>query len=124
MPDIKALREAVKNCDASAALNALPALLDEVEARRDNDVRGMCIIEAAIRSPSIAHYMSHWEGRCLKAETALAAVRGRVCGTCRYTFEPSDCERLSCELASTDVTYIYCETFGFTCGAWAAKEQA
>ena len=34
MPDIKALREAVKNCDASAALNALPALLDELEAAR------------------------------------------------------------------------------------------
>ena len=35
MPDIKALREAAKNCDASAALNALPALLDELERLRE-----------------------------------------------------------------------------------------
>ena len=118
MPDIKALREAVKNCDASAALNALPALLDEVEARRDNDVRGMCIIEAAIRSPSIAHYMSHWEGRCLKAETALAAVRGRVCGTCRHQRANSVDYYPYCGHVP-----ISCATVNFTCGAWAAKEQ-
>jgi hypothetical protein len=58
-----------------ALRNAAPALLDELEACRDNDVRGMCIIEAAIRSPSIAHYMSHWEGRCLKAEAEVDAKR-------------------------------------------------
>jgi len=55
----------------SALVNAAPALLDELASLRDNDVRGTCIIEAAIRSPSIAHYMSHWEGRCLKAEADL-----------------------------------------------------
>jgi len=41
MPDIKALREAVKNCDASAALNALPALLDELEAVRATIAKGL-----------------------------------------------------------------------------------
>jgi hypothetical protein len=83
IPNIPALREAVAKYEAwkqndDAGFNelidlcdALPTLLDELETLRDNDVRGMCIIEAAIRSPSIAHYMSHWEGRCLKAEADL-----------------------------------------------------
>ena len=81
--NLPALREAVAKYEAwkqndDAGFNelidlcdALPTLLDELETLRDNDVRGMCIIEAAIRSPSIAHYMSHWEGRCLKAEADL-----------------------------------------------------
>ena len=55
----------------SDLVGAAPALLDELASLRDNDVRGRCIIEAAIQSPSIAHYMSHWEGRCLKAEADL-----------------------------------------------------
>jgi hypothetical protein len=41
---------------------------------RDNDVRGMNSVEAAVRSPSILDYMNHWEGRCLKAEAKLAAL--------------------------------------------------
>ena len=67
-----------------ALRNAASALLDELEATRrelrDNDVRGMCIIEAAVRSPSISDYMNHWEGRCLKAEADLAAARAVLDG--------------------------------------------
>jgi predicted nuclease with TOPRIM domain len=52
-------------------------------ALKDNDVRGMNIIEAAVRSPSISDYMNHWEGRTLKVEAALGQgqieLAHRVC---------------------------------------------
>ena len=32
------------------------------------------IIEIAVRNPSVANYMEHWEGRAIKAEQALAAL--------------------------------------------------
>ena len=34
-----------------------------------------CFIEVAVRNPSVADHMKHWEGRAIKAETELAATR-------------------------------------------------
>ena len=56
------------------------------------------------------------------AGRVMAARHAQTCATCEHSFEPSDCTRLSCALASTDVTYIYCETFGYTCGSWQLQE--
>jgi hypothetical protein len=58
--------------DADAGLKA--ELATARRELRDNDVRGMNSVEAAVRSPSILDYMNHWEGRCLKAEAKLAAL--------------------------------------------------
>jgi len=33
------------------------------------------IIEVAARNPNVAEYVKHWEGRALKAESAIAAAR-------------------------------------------------
>ena len=33
------------------------------------------IIEVAVRNPSVSEYMEHWEGRALKAEASLAAIK-------------------------------------------------
>jgi hypothetical protein len=98
--------------------SALPALLDELEAARANysDIAELLFGEAEYEHDDVRL-------RVVAILDELEALKARTCATCRHAFEPSDCERLSCELASTDVTYIYCETFGFTCGAWAAKEQ-
>lgn len=34
-----------------------------------------CIIEVAVDNPSVSHYMSHWEGRALKAESQVAEAQ-------------------------------------------------
>jgi hypothetical protein len=45
------------------------------------------IVEVAVRNPSVAEYMRHWEDRAIKAESALASLPSTgVKGYC------SDCE--------------------------------
>jgi hypothetical protein len=57
-----------------------------------------------------------------RAEAALAEMRGRTCATCKHlrVFDPAwYCGQLSEGVCGG----IRCQQVGFTCGAWAAKEQ-
>lgn len=61
-------------------LAAIRTLREERDGlRHDNDMltRGG-IIEVAVRNPSVADYMTHWEGRAETAEAALAELRSRT----------------------------------------------
>ena len=84
MPGIKALREAVKNCDASAALNALPALLDELETLRQrvNEDNEVCLCGC----PPDAHECYEEDGESCENETHTCL---RVCRSVAAEFEAS-----------------------------------
>lgn len=58
---------------ARLELTRLRTALAEVE-RENAQWRTWGIVEVAIRNPSVADYMNHWEARAEKAETALAAA--------------------------------------------------
>ena len=90
-----------------------------VRELRQNDVRGMNIVEAAVRSAPISDYINHWEGRCLKAESALAALKGRTCDKCKWQHPefPNVCTN-----DNLHGNWLSCKDLGFTCGTWAAKE--
>ena len=36
------------------------------------------IIEVAVRNPSVAEYMAHWEGRALQAEAEISSLRAKL----------------------------------------------
>jgi hypothetical protein len=113
-----------------AALKA--DLAAAVRDLQQNDVRGMNVIEAAVRSAPISDYIDHWEGRCLKAEAELDALKEKVCDTCQHRFvgmAPTGRPHFTyCKLTKVPVpelgtqTYVMCVVMGNTCGAWAAKE--
>jgi hypothetical protein len=59
---------------------AIPSETPELDRLRDEveTLTTAGIIEVAVRNPSVAEYMRHWEGRAEKAEAALeAAIRER-----------------------------------------------
>ena len=119
MPDIKALREAVKNCDASAALNALPALLDELEAARANysDIAELLFGEAEYEHDDVRL-------RVVAILDELEALKARTCATCRRRW-PREGGLDLCGKASIyghSVAQVACQQMGNTCGAWTAKE--
>jgi hypothetical protein len=68
----------IPNCgdlrDAASALSSLSLRVEELEAEVHN-CRTWGIIEVAIRNPSVADYMSHWERRAEKAEAELTRLR-------------------------------------------------
>lgn len=118
-------------CDPelSAYGQAVQTIAAEVRRLRDNDVRTINIVEAAVRSPSISDYVEHWEGRCLKAESDLAARREQRCETCRHqTIHPYRSNDPFCALTRmTDgvhptVTTVPCRFLGGGCLAWARRE--
>lgn len=63
------------NQRANAAEDALARARAEVEQLKRYDVRGMCVVEAATLSRSIADYVEHWEGRTLKAEAEVERLK-------------------------------------------------
>lgn len=60
-------------------LSALDTAKAEIERlRHDNEMLTTGgIIEVAVRNPSVADYMRHWEGRAENAESALTAAQER-----------------------------------------------
>lgn len=60
--------------------SALDTARAEIERlRHDNEMLTTGgIIEVAVRNPSVADYMRHWEGRAEKAESALTAAQERI----------------------------------------------
>ena len=55
------------------------------------------------------------------ATTLAAAVRGRVCGTCRRSVRYMDNGILYCDLLRNATADVPCQLVGNTCGAWAGK---
>ena len=84
------LRDAVDNfmqhqvTATKPAMTALQALVDEADRgaveierlRHEVDALTNCgVIECAVRNPSVAEYMRHWEGRATKAEAEIERLR-------------------------------------------------
>ena len=50
---------------------------DRLMAEKDVEWSSWCIIEVAVRNPSVSDYMKHWEGRAEKAEARVAELEAR-----------------------------------------------
>jgi hypothetical protein len=66
--------------------------------------------------------------RAAAAESALAELRGRTCGTCVYCIldwenELTNAACANASIPGHSVAIVSCRRLGFTCGAWAPKEQ-
>jgi hypothetical protein len=127
------------NTPSLPALESSLAWVDHYTGQRDPRYFHVCTLAAAVRELRGHHdddcacaignrhewfiAFCEWKERTERAEAALAAVRGRGCGTCCYHDAiPGACEEQfhhKCEKHDG-----LCEDFGNTCGAYAAKEQA
>lgn len=63
--------------DDSAVYRGMTAAAAVCREARDREWAAWGIIEVAVRNPSVAGYMKHWENRATKAEQELAALRNR-----------------------------------------------
>jgi hypothetical protein len=63
-----------------------------------------------------------------QAEADLAALKARTCATCRHSYLSKPNPTLYCQhediVAGRGSGQMRCVYLNFTCGAWAAKEQA
>ena len=119
-------------------LDAVPALLDELEAARDDCEHerlrlAACGVAAMGNTPSMVaerianghpYYSASYGDVCAAVDREmalradLAALKARTCATCRESVEASSGARYCIGPGHG----VACEEFGFTCGSWAAKE--
>jgi chromosome segregation ATPase len=99
-----------------AALGEMDVRLAGVEAERDAARVSLANVQDHLNA-----VMAMGQEAVLKRE--LAALKARTCQTCRHQRRSRNGPRW-CDLWFNGIEEpIYCEDIGFTCGAWAAREQ-
>jgi hypothetical protein len=88
-------------------------------AQRERDyMTNAGVIECAVRNKAVSEYMDHWEGRTLKAESELAALKGQTCQTCHFCLvESGGAMKQYCQLHD-----MSSDALGNRCGRWAKRE--
>ena len=102
-----------------ALRNAFPAVMDELERLRAEPCGCAChSVGGHTDEPTMGMALMDMTKRALTAEAKLAALKGRTCETCRHQRYEAETNYESCDRLG-----IACASVGFTCGAWAGKEQ-
>jgi hypothetical protein len=103
------------------ALESSLAWVDHYTGQRDPRYFHVCALAAAVRelrgeNLRLTHESNGRQFRLQQAEAALAELRGRTCDKCKHgDGQPPDVSMCAWHAEP-------CRWFGFTCGAWAAKE--